>query len=135
MKDPFTDHVFRNMSPEVRATFTDAQALAIQEALARAQQTARARHLLDIRFSIPFYWARYYVVLLLGRDERARIRTVLKQRRVSTSRLLRGLGVLALLGMTFVGLVVVVLFVLYLLKSWMGVDFFPERHLRDFLIP
>ncbi len=42
----------------VRATFTPGPLDAIQAALARAQDSARARHLVDVRFCIPLYWQR-----------------------------------------------------------------------------
>lgn len=133
MQDPFTDHVLRNMPPAVRATFSETQQLAIQEALAKARQSARERHLLDIRFSIPLFWARYYIVFLLGRDQRKHVRNVLKRRRISTARLLRGVMAMLIVSCAMLGLLVAILLLLYVVKSWLGVDFFPDRHLRDFL--
>lgn len=132
-QDPFADHVVQSLPPEVRANFTPEQLAALHVALARAQKSARARHLVDLRFGVPLYWARYYVVLLLGRDQRSKVCEVQVDRRERTTHLLRAFLVLLLFSLLFLGLAVVVLWLLYLLKSFLGIDIFPDRHLCDIL--
>ena len=131
--DPFADHVIQGMPPEVRATFSPEQLAAVQQALAQAQQCARARHLVDLRFCVPLYWARYYVVLLLGRDQRRHVREVLVDRRSRGGQFLRALLLLTLLALTTLGFAVAVFYTLYLLKSYLGIDIYPDKHLRDML--
>lgn len=132
-QDPFTDHVVQNLPPDVRATFTPEQLAALQGALARVQKNARARHLVDLRVGLPLYWASFYLVFLFGRDQRKQVCDLLVDRRDRTHHVLRAGLVLVLLGVLFVGFAVVLFYVLYLIKCWLGIDIFPDRHLCDIL--
>ena len=65
--DPFLEDFFRDMSPALIHSFTDAQLHEIKKAFAARD---RGAHEVDLRFSIPFL--RRYVVLLIGRERRSR---------------------------------------------------------------
>lgn len=66
--DPFIEHYFKRLDPEVAASFTPAQRDAI-----RVMFGARgiAEHAVELRRSIPFLGGRrFYLVLLMGRERR-----------------------------------------------------------------
>jgi hypothetical protein len=66
--DPFIDHYFSRLEPEVAASFTQPQRDAI-----KVMFGARgiARHTLELRRSIPFGKRRFYFVFLLGPERRS----------------------------------------------------------------
>ncbi|MEO1348068.1 MAG: hypothetical protein AAFW84_04605 [Cyanobacteria bacterium J06635_15] len=59
--------ILEQLPPNIRATFTTTQILALQHALARYRRT---RHLVDIRLPIPFPGNGLYGVFLIGRNQR-----------------------------------------------------------------
>lgn len=67
-RDPFLDHYFKRIDPRVAASFGPEQREAI-----KAMFGARgiARHAVEIRRSLPIGRGRYYLVLLLGRENRS----------------------------------------------------------------
>ncbi|MEM9135951.1 MAG: hypothetical protein AAGB01_01185 [Cyanobacteria bacterium P01_F01_bin.42] len=76
--------------------------------------------LIDLRFVVDLLLARYYVVLLVGRDQRSRPRKVEGVNRVLNVIV----AVLLLLGLNI--LLTSFLFLLaYLLKSAVGIDLLP----------
>jgi len=67
-EDPFIEHYFKRLDPEIAASFTPAQRDAI-----RVMFGARgiARHAVELRRSIPFLGGRrFYLVFLMGRERR-----------------------------------------------------------------
>lgn len=110
--DPFLDHYFRRIDPDVAASFTDEQRRAI-----KVMFGARGvmRHAVDIRRSIGFGRQRFYMVLLAGRERRS------SERLQSEGMVSRGLdGVMTVLAVLVVALPVLV--VLYVVKTVFGVD-------------
>ncbi len=67
VSDAFLDHYLRRIDPEVAASFTEEQREAIKLMLGARQL---ARHLVELRRSIPIAGKRFYVVLLFGRERR-----------------------------------------------------------------
>ncbi|MGD8810534.1 MAG: hypothetical protein PVG24_13080 [Gammaproteobacteria bacterium] len=66
--DPFVEHYFKRLDPELAASFTPAQRDAI-----RVMFGARgvAHHAIELRRSIPFLGGRrFYLVFLMGRERR-----------------------------------------------------------------
>lgn len=65
--DPFLDHYFRRIDPQVAESFNTEQREAI-----KAMFGARgiARHSIELRRSLPIGRRRYYIVLLMGRERR-----------------------------------------------------------------
>ena len=131
--DPFADSILQAMPPDVLASLTIEQIEAIQTALAASHP--RAHHLVDVRFCVPLYWTRFYVVFLFGRDRRSRTRAVLVDRRNRTARALRLCFVLLVVFLVLLGAVVAVFFLIYKVKCLLGIDLFPDLHLRDILFP
>lgn len=131
INDPFTNNVINSIPADVRDTFSDAQLDALQLALTKVH--SRSRHLLDVRVQIPLYWARYYIVFLLGRDMRSHVQEILLNRRQRSSRAAQ-IGFIAFTGWLFIaGIAVTGFIILYLIKSAVGIDIFPDKHLSDFL--
>ena len=105
------------------AAFTSAHLAALDVALAQTRQHP-ANHRIDFRASLPFFRKRYYVVLLAGKERRslARIR---RDGQDDTWRLSLAYGLLMTVVASCTMFCVVV--VLYLVKSMLGIDIFPEH--------
>jgi len=65
--DPFLEKFFSRIHPSVAQSFTPAQLAAIK--LAFGARTWGS-HTIDIRWSFPLLWRRFYLVLLAGREQR-----------------------------------------------------------------
>ncbi|MDA0673394.1 MAG: hypothetical protein O3C67_06775 [Cyanobacteria bacterium] len=72
---PVLDDLLAKMPPNVTATFTAKQLEAMESALENRQWR---RHPVDLRMSLPFFWTRFYFVLVAGEERRSeeRIRQV-----------------------------------------------------------
>lgn len=120
--DAYTASIMARIEPGVRATLSEAQERALIEAL---MVRGGRRHLIDVRRTLPLYFASFYLVFQFGRDKR------MGQRRVEHGRRLRA----ALAGniMFFIfaisPLIVFALIGLYFLKAALGIDIFPDFHL------
>ena len=66
--DPFFDHYFKRLDPEVAASFTAEQREAIKIMFG---SRGIAKHAVEVRRSVPFGRVRFYLVFLLGREQRA----------------------------------------------------------------
>ena len=66
-RDPFLEKFYSRIHPSVAQSFTPAQIAAIK--LAFGARTWGA-HTVDIRFSFPLLWRRFYFVFLAGREQR-----------------------------------------------------------------
>jgi len=129
--DAFTDNIIRDIPENVREQFTDEQTEALLKVLLK--QHAQARHIIDARFTIPLYFTRYYVVLLLGKDRRTHVgKTMVERRdkgglftRIAFTSLLviNGSFMLLLLGLLSA----------YVIKFTLGINIFPDKHLWDFI--
>ena len=112
----------QKLPPSILDSLSDQQLAAIREMLVEALPKSSPK-LVDIRWSINLIFAHYYVVFLVGRDRREKKRY-------------RFLSSLTKVGntITYAILVMLVLFMLtYTLKSWVGIDIFPDKHLDDFI--
>jgi len=87
--------------------------------------------MIDTRVSIPLYFARYYIVFLLGRDLRRSTRTILLERRRDSSQAAGFTLVFTLIWNILLILLVAGFVIIYYLKSTMGIDIFPDMHLWD----
>lgn len=115
--------LLQRLSPELQAALSEAQRQEVLALLAEVQAQPKPK-ILDIRFGINVLLARYYVVLLMGPEQRSR------SRHTGLSRLGNWLAAVLLL-LSFNVLVSLSLgMVLYLIKSAVGIDLFPG-HLSD----
>ena len=124
--DAFTYHVYNQIDPKIRATFTPTQVTAIENAI-RASKPFQ-KHPVDMRGTFPLYFMRVYFVILMGRDKRTQTRNKEEKRKHKAAMGSALLSVYFILSL----LTPVILALLYLLKSFLGVDIFPEMHVQDF---
>jgi hypothetical protein len=66
-RDPFLDHYFKRIDPRIAASFGPEQREAIKTMFGARDI---AKHAVEIRRSLPIGRGRYYLVLLLGREQR-----------------------------------------------------------------
>ncbi len=126
--DAFTDSIINKIDPEVYQTFNPAQIEAMVEAISACRPLAK--HPIDLRGILPLFFSRFYFVLLMGRDRRS------ETQRIEAERRRRGafMGGLFLAMCLMSPLVLILLFAAYILKSVMGIDIFPDKHLWDFFM-
>ena len=124
-RDVLADLVVGAVPPSVRTTMTEAQISAVRDAVSRS---VTKRHMVDVRFTVPFAFARYYVVILAGKDRRAQSLAVGEERRSAASASFTWWTALVW------SVLAVALFatVAYVCKSKLGIDLFPW-HLDDIL--
>ena len=115
--EPNVKNLLSKMPNEVAQSFTDEQLTQINLALAGRRW---GQHKLDIRGTLSFLSSRYYFVVLGGKDKREVSRTLRNINSFGVSLLLFGITVCC----SIFGLVV-----LYILKSWMGINLFENYSL------
>ncbi len=125
--DAFTHHTIDCIEPAVRETLTPKQLFAIEEAVITSR--THTERPLNIRGVIPFFFARFYFVFVLGRDRREETRQVEFERR----RKANILTTLLFLFYIAVPIIIVVLVGLYILKTALGIDLYAGGHIWDFL--
>ncbi len=129
--ETFADFTLSRVPQEVRDSLTEQQYDAVRCALIARNEYSR--HRLDIRIRIPLFFRSYYVVFFAGRDRRASTCRLENGRLARVPRPMRRAFHL-LISFTLPAAVVVVAFMAaYKLKYLMGIDIFPEFHLRDLL--
>lgn len=125
--DAFTQHVMSRIDEDVFKTLNLVQLEAIKEAI--SANAPFKRHPIDVRFPIPLFFITFYLVLLIGKDRRSSTRSSEQQR-------VKGLQTMGWLGVVYFSLCAflpIVLILLYLLKSFLGIDIFEDKHLIDWL--
>ena len=120
--DPFLEDFFQKIPRDVAIGFSDEQLLAIRMAFGARQ---RGAHIVDVRLSLPLPFKRLYMVLLVGSERR----TVARRRQDRSNTPLATAGNV-LFGTIFFGvLLVAVVGLLYVIKSAIGIDLFPDMSL------
>lgn len=129
--EAFADFALSRIPHHVRISLNDEQYRSIREALIAENKSAR--HAIDIRVRLPMFFRAFYFVLFCGRDKR---RAVYQQELFRINRLpkwvRRSFYILAP-GILLFSLSVVILIFIYLIKSHLGIDLFPNTHLGDIL--
>ncbi|WP_310607997.1 hypothetical protein [Buttiauxella brennerae] len=111
------EQFYQVLDEQTQAQLTPEQKQEIEDALISV--TLSSRHRIDIRKSFPFFGSRYYMVFLLGRDLRKRLRKESTLVRIIVT-------ILILFGVLFATLCV--LLTLYMLKSAAGIDLIRDFH-------
>lgn len=85
--------------------------------------------IIDIRFSFWFfrYW---YIVIIFGKDTRNQFKSLDKG---DMSNSLTTMAKLFTYLIMFFIVLILMLYALYLIKSFLGIDIFPDAHLQDIL--
>ncbi len=111
------DRFYEVLDEQTQAQLSPEQKQEIENAIISI--TLSSRHRIDIRKSFPFFGARYFLVFLLGRDLRKRLRKESAITRVVMTFLI-------LSGVLFATLCV--LLTLYMIKSAVGIDLIHDYH-------
>ena len=113
------NQLINGMDKSVADSFTHKQRKAIQKSI---NSQGWRKHNVDVRptLALPFLPWSFYIVFLVGINKRGLL---------PVERLMAGLMFLLIIFMT--GLVVIscALVLIYLLKSWLGIDLFPNESL------
>lgn len=113
-RDPFLKGLKERVPADIRVTFTQEQLDALRVAFGARQW---GRHTLDLRGTFSLWRSRYYFVILFGRNRRDLSRL---ERRLSL------LGKAAAVTAFLVFCMAVGLVGLYLIKSALGINLFPN---------
>ncbi len=127
----FAEFTMSRIPKEIRDSLSDVQSSAIRQALIGMDQSAR--HSIDIRFTLPLVLRTYYFVLFAGRDRRSKTLTSELARLHRLPRWFRRGIYLTSSAVIGFALFSTLFTVLYLIKSRMGIDIFPNFHLHDVL--
>ena len=127
----FADFTISRIEHSVRINMTAQQLNAIRAALVANDRFSQ--HSFDLRGSVSLFFARYYFVILGGRDRRRKTRLE-ELRRVHKGNIPIGVW----LSFVTISLLVTILWLfifgaLYLLKRELGIDLFSNIHLPDLL--
>ncbi|CAA0110148.1 Uncharacterised protein [Zhongshania aliphaticivorans] len=125
--DAYTKHVMANIDSDIFSTLNLTQIRAIETAIGR--NAPFRQHAIDLRGSIRLFFARFYFVILFGRDHRHTVQTTENNRRKEA----KSISFVILLFVLGCLLIPAILFSIYVLKSFLGIDLFPEQHLSDFI--
>lgn len=107
-------HLLSIMPESVRNSFNEEQLEAIKQSMT---ETTWKKHSVDFRSTIPFFSYQYYLVFIAGRDQRQMTREEIRFKRLA----LLSLFVAFITFSTLLGLLVI-----YLIKSALGIDIFPN---------
>lgn len=117
----FLDHYFKRIEPKVAASFTEAQKEAIKTMFGARGINS---HAVDIRHGVVLGRQRFYMVLLLGREQRSFARADLASRGMGFFTFLVYLALVALVLASIFGLV-------YLAKFVWGVELAADQLLES----
>lgn len=111
------DRFYEVLDEQTLAQLSPKQKQDIENAIVSV--TLSSRHRIDIRKSFPFFGTRYFLVFMLGRDLRKRLR-----KESAITRVVMTLLILSgVLFFTFC-----VLLTLYMIKSALGIDLIHDYH-------
>ncbi|MGK7910934.1 MAG: hypothetical protein AB4050_05530 [Synechococcus sp.] len=115
------------MSAAVRASLTSSQLDEIKRLVGMALPKPSPK-IIDLRFTVDVLFARYFIVLWVGKDRRQKKRSYPKSKLTAVANKIAVVMLLISCNLAISGSVVLVL---YLLKSSLGINLLPG-HLRDF---
>ena len=127
------EYYFQNIDGDIRNSLTTKQEWEVKKALNNALGRP-SRKIVDIRFTIPLLFSRFFFVLFIGRDIRHQKRKYDLPGEVRTANIIFGSFILACM-ISFTA--VTILMLLYLVKCALGINIFPDfslsRHIKQIL--
>lgn len=126
----FAEYTLSRIPHKVRASLDKTQLDAIRAALI-AQDNA-TRHKIDVRIRIPLFFRAYYFLILGGRDRRRFVISLEHSRLGRLPKSLQRSFYFLATSTMLVGVLGGLFIALYLIKSFLGFDFF-EGHLSDLI--
>jgi len=124
---PTADDYLGRMSADVRASLDHHQLSEVRRLLAIAIPKPSPK-IVDLRFTVDLIISRFYVVLFVGKDRRARKR---QHRPNPFTRAGNYVAAVALLLSLNLLISLFVFMLAYLMKSAIGIDLFKDGHLID----
>ncbi len=121
--DAFTNHIINNIDFKVLNSLSSEQLSSIKDAI-RAGRPQK-KHAIDIRGIVNLFFAKYYFVLLMGRDRRLSTEAVEEERRDKVAIL--G-NILFFIFILFAFLLLAII-ALYFFKVFLGIDLVPGKHM------
>lgn len=120
-------YVLNKIDFDIQKSLTEEQFAAIEDAINTCQ--LREKHGFDLRGKINLFFMKYYFVFLIGRDRRAFVKDI-EAERIRKVSLIGNLVyfifiILSIFFSTAVGL--------YLIKTLLGIDLFPGKHMGRYL--
>jgi hypothetical protein len=125
---PYTRAVLGRIDPDVLASLTEHQFRSIRDAIDLSRPIKR--HTIDLRGVVPLGFARWYFVVLAGRDRRGGTRV---EEALLLQRLKSALGTLLFVAVVMIPVTVLLVLFGYALKSFLGVDIISDAHLIDMI--
>lgn len=116
--DPFVQEFFARIPPKTATTFTDTQLAALKQVF---KERISKRHAVDIKLSMPFFKQGFYIVLLLGKEKRAK-----KRLQAAISQPVNSI----LLTISGLVLITSLLGSLYIFKMTSGMNLFPNQDIQ-----
>jgi hypothetical protein len=116
--DPFVQQFFARIPPKTATTFTDTQLAALKQVF---KERISKRHAVDIKLSMPFFKQGFYIVLLLGKEKRAK-----KRLQAAISQPVNSI----LLTISVLVLITSLLGSLYIFKMTSGMNLFPNQEIQ-----
>ena len=125
--EAFTYHVLSKIDPEIMDSFTQRQLDAIYQVI--AARKLNEKHPVDVRAVMPFFFFRIYVVFLMGRDIRpkVRLREAVRRRECDVS------VSVFLMILSLIPIFLLLALVYYFLKVEYGIDYISDFHLTDMI--
>lgn len=117
--DPFVQTFFGRIPPETAATFTDTQLAELKRVF---QGRVEQQHAVDIRLSVPIFQRRFYLVYLLGKENR-RLKRVQPAASTSANKILLTISSFILITSLFSTLYVAT-------KIW-GTNMPPQQAIKE----
>jgi hypothetical protein len=114
------------MDPRVKGSLDKGQLDEVRRLL-RLSARIPGRFPVDLRFTVNLLITKVFVVFIVGRDRRRVERETATERRARLGQVVSSVasaGCFLILLLAFLGL-------LYLVKSWLGINIFPDAHLSD----
>jgi len=121
-------YYYEELQPDLEKTFNYEQKNAVKSILRRATKTP-SKKIIDFRTSFWFFKKLYIVVVIGEKKDKAKLGTNYEDK-ISLIRI--GLKTIIYL-IQFTILLVFFLFILYLVKSFLGIDLDPNAHLKDYI--
>lgn len=123
--DAYTQNVMNSIEPTVFKTLNLVQLEAIRQSV--SANAPFRKHSIDIRGSIPLYITKFYFVFLIGKDRRSSTR----EKEIHRKEIAKGVSILGFIYIILTLSIPILFIFLYALKSFLGIDIFPDRHLND----
>ena len=125
--DPYTQHILNSLEPGVLATLNLWQLRAITQAI--NANTPYKKHPVDFRVTVNLFFIKFYLVFFMGRDRRNRQR----QEEIKIKNLAGKVTTYGIYYLLIMAGIVILLLGMYIIKSLLGIDIFPNHHLSDWI--